>query len=50
MESNSYVSILSPDTIAAVDKHPEAAAVLIGLVVFALICWVAVAWIKNRRR
>lgn len=50
MNSKAYVALINPETIAAVEEYPTGAAVLVGLVVFALVCWVAVAWIKHRRR
>jgi hypothetical protein len=33
----------------AFEQYPKGAAIFTGLFVFALICWVAVTWLKHRR-
>lgn len=40
----------APGVMAAIEQHPVGAAVLFGVVVFALACPVLVAWFKYRRR
>jgi hypothetical protein len=52
MKSSVYGALLSisPDLLAAVEQHKEGAAVVAGVVMYALSCSVVIAWLKYRRR
>ena len=52
MQSNIYEALLKvvPDVLAAAAQHRTEAAVLAGLVLYALSCPVVIEWIKNRRK